>query len=221
MCKGISPGVGLPSITEVSPQGLWNKRPVGNQGGGEKLEGQTGNPGGRTTRGSICKLAIYCAEEGWFSLTSGEPQTSEQLHHEETLQDGRGGFTEAPGATRRLDGIHRLERCLPVSGGCRRTQEVPEVPVGAPAVRVSLSQLRPQQCPTHFHKTAQASDVINKTARSQVDSFSGRYVIDGRVQGEASEAGARDCTASAAAEVCDQLRKVSTQPNAENSVSMV
>ena len=92
MCKGISPGVGLPSITEVSPQGLWNERPVGNQGGGEELEGQTGNPGGRTTRGSICKPAIYCAEEGWFSPTSGEPQTSEQLHHQETLQDGRGGF---------------------------------------------------------------------------------------------------------------------------------
>ena len=73
----------------------------------------------------------------------------------------------------------------------------------------------------HFHETAQASDVINKTATSQVDSFSERYVIDGRVQGEASEAGARDCIASAAAGVCGQLRKVSTQPNTENSVSRV
>ena len=72
-----------------------------------------------------------------------------------------------------------------VSGGGGRTQEVPEVQVGATAVRVSLSPLQPQQCPMHFHETAQASDVINKTARGQVDSFSGQYVIDGRVQGEA------------------------------------
>ena len=218
MCKGISPGVGLPSITEVFPHGLWNKGPVGNQGGGEELDDQAGNPGGRATEGSICKPAIYCAKKGWFSPTSGKPQTSEQLHHEETLQDGRGSFTKEPGATKRLDGIHRFERCLPVSRGCRGTQEVPEVPVGAPAVRVSLSPFRPQQCPTHFHETAQASDVINKTARSQVDSFPGRYVIDGRVQGEASEAGARDCTASSATGLCGQLRKVSTQPNTENSV---
>ena len=131
MCKGISPGVGLPSFTEVSPQGLWNKRPVGYQGGGEELEDQTGNPGGRTTKRSICKPAIYCAEEGWFLLTSGEPQTS---HHQETLQEERGSFTEEPGTTGRLDGIHQLVRCLPVSGSGRRTQEVPEVPVGASAV---------------------------------------------------------------------------------------
>ena len=62
---------------------------------------------------------------------------------------------------------------------------------------------------------------MNKTARSQINSFPGRYVIDGRVQREAAEAGERDCTACTAAGLCDQLQKVSTQPNTENSVSGV
>ena len=52
--------------------------------------------------------------------------------------------------------------------------------MAGPALRVSLSPFRPQQCPMHFYEAAQASDVINKTARSQVNSFPGRYVIDGR-----------------------------------------
>ena len=75
--------------------------------------------------------------------------------------------------------------------------------MGGPALRVSLSPLWPQQHPTHFHEAAQASDVINKTTRSQNNSFPGRYVIDARVQGEAAEAGARDCTASTATGLCD------------------
>ena len=96
MCKGISPGVGLPSIAEVPPHSLGNKGPVSNQGGGEELDGQAGNPGGRATEVSICKPAtgIYYTKEGWFLPTSGKPQTSEQLHREETLQDGRGSFTK-------------------------------------------------------------------------------------------------------------------------------
>jgi len=162
--KGISPGVVLPTNTEVSSHGLWNKGQVGNQGGGEELDGQAGNPEGKITKGSICKLAIHCAKEGWFAPTSGEPQTSKQLHQEEMLQDGRDSFTEEPGAARRLDGIHRFERCVAVSHGSRGTQEVPEVPVGGPALRVSLFPLSSQQCPTHFYEAAQASDVINKTA---------------------------------------------------------
>ena len=68
-----------------------------------------------------------------------------------------------------------------------------------------LSPLWPHQRPTHLYETAQASDVINKTARNQVDSFSGRYVIDGKIQGGASEAGARDCTASTVTGLCGQL----------------
>lgn len=36
-------GVVLASITEVSSQGLWNKGPVGNQGGGEECDGETGD----------------------------------------------------------------------------------------------------------------------------------------------------------------------------------
>ena len=58
MCKGISPGVGFPSIAEVPPHSLGNKGPVSNQGG-------------KATEGSICKPAIYCAKEVWFSPTSG------------------------------------------------------------------------------------------------------------------------------------------------------
>lgn len=47
--------------------------------------------------------------------TGGKPQTSKQLPCEETLQDGRDSFTKQPGAARRLDGIHRFERCIYLS----------------------------------------------------------------------------------------------------------
>ena len=76
---------------------------------------------------SICQQNILSTKEGWFLQASYQPQAVKSVHGQFALQDGEPGHVEGFTETRRLDGIYRPERRLPLSSNLGGTPEIPAV----------------------------------------------------------------------------------------------
>ena len=78
---------------------------------------------------SVSESRIHSSQEGRFSASGGEPETSESFRHKMPLHDGRGWHVEGPAAEERLVGLYRPERHLSLYPDSRERQEVPTLSV--------------------------------------------------------------------------------------------
>ena len=87
---------------------------------------------------SVSESHIHSFQEGRFTASGGEPETSESFHHEMPLQDGRGWHVEGAAAEERSVGVYKPERRLSFYFDSREGQEVPTLSVGGANIRVSV-----------------------------------------------------------------------------------
>ena len=167
---------------------------------------------------SVSESHIHSSQEGRFTASGGEPETSESFHHEMPLQDGRGWHVEGPAAEERLVGVYRPERRLSLYSDSREGQEVPTLSVGGANIRVSVPPLRTQQRTQSFHKTSEASNGPPETTRDTHNNFSGRHVDNGTIKGRASRPSGRNPTVLATLGVCDQPREICALPESYHSI---
>ena len=151
---------------------------------------------------SVSESHIHSSQEGQFSVSGGEPETSESFRHKMPLQDGRGWHVEGPAAEERLVGVYRPERRLSLYSDSREGQEVPTLSVGGANIRVSVPPLRTQQRTQSFYKTSEASNGPPETTRDTHNNFSGRHVDNGKIKGRAGRPSGRNPTVLATLVAC-------------------
>lgn len=109
-------GAVITSNSESPTQSHTDERwPSGNRRG-VQVAGQGSDKGGFPYIEPIPQQNICCPQERWFTQTGGQPETTESVYGEHSLQDGESKHNEGPIETAGLDGINRLERCLSFSG---------------------------------------------------------------------------------------------------------
>ena len=119
----------------------------------------------------ITQLRISGTQERWFIQTSSQPETTESVYRENTIQNGEPGYDKRPVEKQRLDGLHRPEGCIPFSSNLGGSPEIPPLPTAGQGVRVSVSSLWPVQC---IHQAAETSVDASMLSKNTTYNVPGR-----------------------------------------------
>jgi len=115
--------------------------------------------GGASMNRPVYQSALPGRKKGQvFVQTSDQPQTTEHLYPEGTLQDGGGKHDQRSTATRGLDVLFGSQGCLPYSPNCQGTVQVSLFPVEWQNFQIHVPSIWTLQCPLCFHKTPMSSD---------------------------------------------------------------
>jgi len=125
--------------------------------GSSEAAGQGGNSEGESLPRPVHQQNFPGPQEGWFIQTSGELEATQSVLDSCPLQDGEPGNDEGPTEGRRLDGLHRLKGCVPVSHSLGGASEVPSVLMDGGAVRVPVPAIRAMQCTQGLHEVVEAN----------------------------------------------------------------
>ena len=130
------------------------------------------------------------------------------LHSETSFQDGGSRDAKEPTSDIRLDVLHRSERCLPLSWYFSRTPTIPPFHMDGKHIRVYMPTLRPDQCPTSFHKAAEACDGLPEGAGVKDNHLLGRSADNESVLRGAPITSEPDSAASGVTGLQHQLGKI-------------
>ena len=176
---GATSGPGLLTGVEVHPvpEGciLPTEQPTptsSGRGSAEAVDQRSHKEGGAVSR-AVCQQALFNSQEGWILPTSSEPEAIKSVHGQGALQNGRDQHVEGSPVGERLDGLHRSERCIPLSGSEDRTQEVPPFCLGRTDIRVPVPAIRIEQCTEGIHQAPEASGGSPQASRNLPCDFLG------------------------------------------------
>ena len=122
----------------------------------------------------VCLPDLSSPQEGRWLLTSGELESTEQVHCGGALQDGGLPHDKGPGETRRLASQTRPERCLFSGSNTSQSSEISPILLARNSVPISLPSIRPVMCPSHIHQADEASSRIAAGEGNTPDHLFGR-----------------------------------------------
>ena len=223
----VHPRISVGADREPSPDKTSRGAPdvgLGSSTGGHR-GGETGpkrsSANGGCCAQSVCQQRVYCAEEGWLTAAGGQPQTTEYLHAESTLQNGRDPGCKGTTEERRLDGVHRSEGRLPIDPSGNGSSEVPTFQMERSSLRVPMPSIWAQQCSPHIHEGAKASDGSPETKRDEINRFHRRPSLDGPVPTGVAQAYSGGHSVPPDAGIPDKLGEVSDHPLPGDTLSWV
>ena len=221
---GFTSGSGLLAGVDIRtvPEGytLSTDLPSSGRGGTEAVGQRCHKEGGALPR-TVYQQALSDSQEGRILLTCGESEASELVHYQGSLQDGRDQHAEGSVAGKRLDGIHRFEGCVPLSGSESRTQEVPPLCLGRTDIRISVPSIRVEQCTKGVHKTPEACGGSPQAARNPPGDFLRRHASSCPVKGGSGGTDEPNSPAVQSVGVFSQSREVTVDPSSADSFSGV
>ena len=142
------------------------------------------------------------SQERWIGEVGDQPETPEPVHSPNPFQDGESGNDQRPAERGRLDGLNRLEGCLPISHNMGGSQKVPEISMERQSMRVSIPSVWPEQCTMCIHQTIKARPCKASRSGNETDNVFGRYVSYGAEQEETREPFSSDNIPSRAVGFC-------------------
>ncbi len=179
-----------------------------------QARGKVSNQASQSTARPVKQSDLPGSKERWIPTPSHQLETTERMGNETEVQDGRLKSSEG-----RLDGLHRFERCLLISTGAARAQEIPSVCVEKDDIRVPVPTLRLEQCSQSIHKTAETSDGPPQETRHPKSNIPGRHATDDRVKGTTGATDTGGSGASQATGSQDKLGEITSCPYASDHLS--
>ena len=122
----------------------------------------------------VCLPDLSSPQEGRWLSTSGELESTEQVHCGGALQDGGLPHDKGPGETRRLASQTRPERCLFSGSNTSQSSEISPILLAGNSVPISLPPIRSVMCPLHIHQADEASSRIAAREGNTPDHLFGR-----------------------------------------------
>ena len=139
-----------------------------------------GSERGETNPRSVPEPTLPCPEERRISVSGDKPKTTELLHREAEVQDGRCQANPGPTAGRR---INRLKGCLPFGPNISRISQVPQIHMEGATVRIPMSPVWTHQCTTGVHQAFKASNGHPATERHSLHNLPRRSTEYGPIEG--------------------------------------
>ena len=120
-----------------------------------------------------------------------------------------------------MDGLHRSERCIPLSGSEDRIQEVPPFCLGRTDIRVLVPSIRIEQCTEGIHQALEASSGSPQASRNSPCYFLGRHANAGSGEGRSDGLDGPDNPVVQSVGVLSQPGEVTVDFSTADSISGV
>ena len=104
-------------------------------------------------KGPVSHLFVFCEKERWRESPSSQPKGPEQIYSVSTIQDGRVVPIKGNVVTRGQNVQDRPEGCILCNPPVSEIQDVCQIPVGRPSIRVLLPLLWAFSSSSGFYKT--------------------------------------------------------------------
>ena len=104
-------------------------------------------------KGPISHLFVFCEKERWRESPSSQPKGPEQIYSVSAIQDGRVVPIKGNVVTRGQNVQDRPEGCILCNPPVSEIQDVCQIPVGRPSIRVLLPLLWAFSSSSGFYKT--------------------------------------------------------------------
>ena len=186
--------------------------------GDQKTLHLPGSERGETNPRSVPEPTLPRPEEGRITASGDKPKTTELLHREAEVQDGRCQANPEPTAGRRLDGINRLKGCLPFGPNISRISQVPQIHMEGATVRIPMSPVWTHQCTTGVHQAFEASDGHPATERHSLHNLPIRTTDYGPIEGGTGGSDPGHTNTLPTIRLSNQLGQVSPQTHSIDQV---
>ena len=167
---------------------------------------------------TIPQQALPGLQEGRFLPPGGQLETTQSIHNQVPLRDGRDKYAEGPSDEERLDGFTRYEGRL-FFGGCEGGgQKVPSIHLGRTGFRVSMPTLWSEQCPTGLHQVTETNSGFPQAPGNQTGDISRRHDGPSSIEGRPRSSNEPGKSDAQTVGVHDQLGEVTADPIPAHSV---
>ena len=167
---------------------------------------------------TVPQQALPGLQEGQFLLASGQLETTQSIHDQVPLQDGRDQYVEGPSDEKRLDGFTGCEGCLLLSGCEGGGQKVPPIHLGRTAIRILMPTLWSEQCPMGVHQVVETDSGFPQATGNQTGDIFRRHDSPSSIQGRPRGSNESDKSDAQTVGVHNQLGKVTADPIPTHSV---
>ena len=136
----------------------------------------------RSQRGPISQLIVSCEKEGWGESPSSQRKGPEQQYSVSALQDGRVIPIKGNVITRGQNVQDRPEGCILCNTLVSKTQEVCQIPVERPSIRVLLPLIRAFSSFSGFYQVIKSPYFSLEKPQYKNDNLPRRHAPNGTLE---------------------------------------
>ena len=126
-------------------------------------------------KGPISHLFDFCEKERWRESPSSQPKGPEQKYSVSAIQDGRDVLIKRNAVTRGQNVQDRPEGCILSNPPVSESQEVCQIPVERPSIRILLPLLRAFSSSSGFYKTIKSPYLSFERAQCKNNNWPRRH----------------------------------------------